>query len=40
MQHRASGRVEQVPAAYTSQQCSVCGHIAPENRKSQAVFEC
>ncbi|MGZ5364664.1 MAG: RNA-guided endonuclease InsQ/TnpB family protein [Mycobacterium sp.] len=40
LQHKAFGRVEQVPAAYTSQQCSACGHIAPENRKSQAVFEC
>ncbi len=20
--------------------CSACGHVAPENRKSQAVFEC
>jgi putative transposase len=40
LQHKAFGRVEQVPAAYTSQRCSVCGHVAPENRKSQAVFEC
>ncbi|MHC9294751.1 RNA-guided endonuclease InsQ/TnpB family protein [Mycobacterium sp. LTG2003] len=40
LQHKASGRVEQVPAAYTSQRCSECGHVAPENRKSQAVFEC
>ncbi len=40
LQHKASGRVEQIPAAYTSQRCSVCGHVAPENRKSQAVFEC
>jgi putative transposase len=40
MQHKAFGRVEQVPAAYTSQRCSVCGHVAPGNRKSQAVFEC
>jgi putative transposase len=40
LQHKAFGRVEQVPAAYTSQRCSACGHIAPENRKSQAVFEC
>jgi putative transposase len=40
LQQKAVGRVEQVPAAYTSQRCSVCGHIAPENRKSQAVFEC
>jgi putative transposase len=39
-QHKASGRVERVPAAYTSQRCSVCGHVAPGNRKSQAVFEC
>jgi putative transposase len=40
LQHKASGRVEQVPAAYTSQRCSACGHVAPGNRKSQAVFEC
>ncbi len=40
LQHKAFGRVEQVPAAYTSQRCSACGHIAPGNRKSQAVFEC
>ena len=29
-----------VSAAFTSQRCSACGHIAPGNRKSQAVFEC
>lgn len=40
LQHKALGRVEQVPAAYTSQRCSSCGHIASENRKSQAVFVC
>jgi putative transposase len=40
LQHKASGRVEQVPAAYTSQRCSTCGHIAAGNRKSQAVFDC
>lgn len=40
LQHKAHGRVEQVPAAYTSQRCSVCGHVASGNRKSQAVFEC
>jgi putative transposase len=40
VQHKAFGRVEQIPAAYTSQRCSACGHIAPGNRKSQAVFEC
>ena len=40
LQHKASGRIEQIPAAYTSQRCSACGHVAPENRKSQAVFQC
>jgi putative transposase len=40
LQHKALGRVVQIPAAYTSQRCSACGHVAPENRKSQAVFEC
>jgi len=29
-----------VPAAYTSQRCNQCSHIASENRKSQAVFLC
>jgi putative transposase len=40
LQHKAYGRVEQIPAAFTSQRCSACGHVAPGNRKSQAVFEC
>jgi putative transposase len=40
LDHKAAGRIERVPAAYTSQRCSVCGHVAPENRKSQAVFAC
>ncbi|HVQ49217.1 MAG TPA: transposase, partial [Mycobacterium sp.] len=40
LQHKALGRIEQIPAAYTSQRCSACGHVAPGNRKSQAVFEC
>ena len=40
LDHKAAGRIERVPAAYTSQRCSACGHVAPENRKSQAVFEC
>ncbi|MGZ5363250.1 MAG: zinc ribbon domain-containing protein [Mycobacterium sp.] len=39
LQNKASGRVEQIPAAFTSQRCSARGHIAPGNRKSQAVFE-
>lgn len=29
-----------VPAAYTSQCCSGCGHTCRENRESQAVFLC
>ncbi|WCT06083.1 zinc ribbon domain-containing protein [Rhodococcus qingshengii] len=29
-----------VPAAYTSQECSNCGHTCPENRDSRAVFRC
>jgi putative transposase len=40
LQHKAFGRVEQVPAAFTSQRCSGCGYVAPGNRKSQTVFEC
>jgi putative transposase len=40
LQHKAFGRVEKIPAAYTSQRCSACGHVAPGNRESQAVFEC
>jgi putative transposase len=40
LQHKAPGRIDVVPAAYTSQRCSQCGHVAPENRKSQAVFQC
>ena len=40
LKHKAHGRLEFVPAAHTSQRCSQCGHVAPENRKSQAVFQC
>jgi putative transposase len=40
LEHKAAGRLERVPAAYTSQRCSACGHTAPENCKSQAVFAC
>lgn len=28
------------PAPYTSRQCSSCGHVAPENRRTQAQFSC
>ena len=37
---KAPRRVEKVNAAYTSQQCSACGHIAAESRESQAAFRC
>ena len=40
LKHKTAGRLEFVPAAFTSQRCSDCGHVAPENRKSQAVFQC
>ncbi|WP_207925984.1 RNA-guided endonuclease InsQ/TnpB family protein [Actinocrispum wychmicini] len=40
LEHKASGRIEKISAAYTSQQCSACGHTALGNRKSQAVFQC
>lgn len=36
----SGGRLVEVPAPYTSQRCSVCGHTAPENRPSQAIFLC
>lgn len=29
-----------VPAAYTSQRCSNCGHVDPKSRERQAVFRC
>ena len=34
------GNLVIVPAAYTSQTCHQCGHVASENRESQAVFHC
>jgi putative transposase len=40
LEDKAPGRVEKVKAAGTSQTCHPCGHIAPENRESQAVFRC
>ena len=40
LEDKAPGRVEKIPPAYTSQRCSACGHIARENRESQAVFLC
>lgn len=32
--------VVKVPAAYTSQRCSQCGHLDPKSLESQAVFRC
>ena len=34
------GKLATVPAAYTSQTCHECGHVAKESRESQAVFRC
>ncbi|MHB8368558.1 MAG: RNA-guided endonuclease InsQ/TnpB family protein, partial [Leptospirales bacterium] len=34
------GRLVRVPPQYTSQTCSVCGHVSPENRKTQEAFVC
>lgn len=34
------GWLFKVPAHYTSQTCSACGHVSPENRKTQAAFHC
>ena len=34
------GRLVIVLAAYTSQTCHQCGHVASENRDSQAIFKC
>lgn len=33
-------QVMKVPAAFTSQRCSACGHVDPKSRESQAVFRC
>jgi putative transposase len=40
LEQKASGRVEKVNAAYTSQTCNPCKHIASDSRKSQARFVC
>jgi len=40
LEQKAPGRVEKVKAAYTSQTCNACKHIAAESRKSQAIFVC
>jgi putative transposase len=33
-------QVIKVPAAFTSLRCSVCGHVDPKSRESQAGFRC
>jgi putative transposase len=34
------GRLVEVPAAYSSQTCSVCQHVSSESRVTQAQFRC
>ena len=36
----SGGQVIEVPAHYSSQTCSVCGHVDADNRSSQSVFKC
>ncbi|GAB3261675.1 RNA-guided endonuclease InsQ/TnpB family protein [Kineosporia babensis] len=40
LEQKAPERVVRIYPAFTSQTCHACGHRAPENRKSQAVFRC
>ncbi|SNQ47259.1 DNA (Cytosine-5-)-methyltransferase [Frankia canadensis] len=40
LEQKAPGRVEKIPAAFTSQRCSACGHVASESRESQSRFRC
>ena len=40
LEQKAPGRIQKINPAFTSQRCSKCGHVAGENRKSQAVFAC
>lgn len=37
---RSGAKLVAVPPHHTSQRCSSCGHVAPENRETQAEFEC
>lgn len=36
----SGGHLVEVPAPFTSQRCSRCGHVDKANRPSQAVFRC
>jgi putative transposase len=40
LEDKASGRLERIHPAYTSQRCSACGHVAADSRESQALFRC
>ena len=40
LQDKAPDRVEKVNPAFTSQRCSVCGHVDRNSRESQAGFCC
>ena len=39
-QHWRGGKVIAVQPQYTSQRCSRCGYISPNNRKTQSQFSC
>ncbi|MEX5637779.1 transposase, partial [Parafrankia sp. FMc2] len=40
VEQKAPGRVERVPAAFTSQRCFACGYVVAGSRESQARFCC
>ena len=40
LEDKASGRVERISPALTSQRCSACGQVDRGSRESQAVFRC
>jgi transposase len=40
IEDKAPGRMKKVPAAFTSQRCSVCGCVDRKSRESQALFRC
>jgi transposase len=40
IEQKASGRVEKIPAAYSSQRCNACGQVAAGSCESQARFRC
>ena len=40
LEDKASGRVQKVSPAYTSQRCSACGIVDGKSRESQANFAC